>query len=86
MYSGMTDHTRTEKIGDDSIHFRRHPNRAENSYDIVHVQFLFVARVVKPYFDATMVFLFFINEHLSLDDDPSVLSCLNMLYHVFIII
>ena len=29
----MTDHTRTEKIGGDSINFYDHPSRAGNRYD-----------------------------------------------------
>ena len=29
----MIDHTRTEKIGDDSIYICGHPSRAENRYD-----------------------------------------------------
>ena len=29
----MTDHTRTEKIGGDSINFYGHPSRAGNRYD-----------------------------------------------------
>ena len=29
----MTDHTRTEKIGGDSIYFLGHPSRVENRYD-----------------------------------------------------
>ena len=29
----MTDHTRTEKIDDDSIYFCDHPSRARNRYD-----------------------------------------------------
>ena len=29
----MTDHTRTEKIGGDSIHFYGHPSRVRNRYD-----------------------------------------------------
>ena len=29
----MIDHTRTEKIGDDSIYFCDHPSRARNRYD-----------------------------------------------------
>ena len=32
----MTDHTRTEKISGDSIHFCGHPSRARNRYDIPH--------------------------------------------------
>ena len=35
----MTDHTRTEKIGGDSIYFCSHPSRAENRYDIHVIQF-----------------------------------------------
>ena len=33
MPTRVTDHTRAEKIGGDSIYFCGHPNRAENRYD-----------------------------------------------------
>ena len=40
----MTDHTRTEKIGGDSINFCGHPSRAENRYDNYHAIYIYISQ------------------------------------------
>ena len=52
--SRVTDHTRTEKIGGDSINFCGLPSRAGNRYDIIHMsrdndQIIFILPSL-PYF------------------------------------